>query len=528
MHLRQADWRFLLPATSRTRFEHLVLLGGSAALADRIVGLGVARRASIDLPRRELVDAVIMLAPAREPVDAAAQQLVDGGVLYCEIDRRSPGRLMWTPRRLASRMRTLGMQIGSTYCINPGILSPDTYLPDDNRAFEWYLGALYRGSTAPRRVLRTTARAVAAAGVSLRALAPVHAITAVRGSAPALPAIVDTARTVLGWHGRDVSAAMLAHGDAESNRIVLLLFDRGRQPSAVAKFARIPRFNPPVEREHRYLVEIRRALVPDLRETVPASALSACGELAVAVQTCVPGSTLRSRIGERRHHLLADLRLVTDWLVRFGRATTIDTPPAREWFAQRLVSGLCAEYAGRFGLTAAERRLFGAVNAHVASLGSGRLPIIWQHADFGPWNIYRSGSRLSVIDWELGRHGPALADLIFFAIHWSAEATGVVDSEEAAAHFETLFDAGGSAHPLAAPIDDAIATYMRALDLPGELLPLMLVYTVLERALLHATRFPAADATPAALRAGNRHVGYLDALARRTSRFFPAEAARAA
>src|SRR5687767_1856437 len=88
LSLRAADWRFLLPPTSRGRFGHLVLLGGSSDLAALLVRLEVARRVSVALPCAEPADAVVMLAHAPESLDDAVRPLAADGVLYCEIDRR--------------------------------------------------------------------------------------------------------------------------------------------------------------------------------------------------------------------------------------------------------------------------------------------------------------------------------------------------------------------------------------------------------------------------------------------------------
>ena len=52
--LRRADWRFLLPNPPEGSFQHLVLLGGPAGLAKRIVEEGIARRVSCEIPKAKL------------------------------------------------------------------------------------------------------------------------------------------------------------------------------------------------------------------------------------------------------------------------------------------------------------------------------------------------------------------------------------------------------------------------------------------------------------------------------------------
>src|SRR5690348_5818925 len=87
--LRRADWRFLLPAPPDGMFQHLVLLGGLAELAEQIAVAGIARQVSCHPPPAGTADAVAVLQGAGLSPAHAASYLAPGGALYYEIDRRT-------------------------------------------------------------------------------------------------------------------------------------------------------------------------------------------------------------------------------------------------------------------------------------------------------------------------------------------------------------------------------------------------------------------------------------------------------
>lgn len=59
--LRQMDWRFLVPAPPGGAFQHLLLFGGDARLAETIRAHGIARRVSCDVRGAQGTDAAIVL-----------------------------------------------------------------------------------------------------------------------------------------------------------------------------------------------------------------------------------------------------------------------------------------------------------------------------------------------------------------------------------------------------------------------------------------------------------------------------------
>lgn len=525
---RQSDWRFLLPRAEGRAFEHLLLFGGSPELAASLLDLRVANRVSCEVRRGERADAVIVLAGAAESLETAAPCVSDNGVLYCEIDRRTPRQFGVTPANALRRARRHGLTPTAAYWVKPGFPERQMYLPLDAQcAFQWYLDTLFRSTTRPRRALRAGLRALARDRAGLARFAPCFAITAVRGSAR-FPAVLERAYHEGIWNGNATQPVLLAHGAAEWSRVALLLFDtNARCPKAVLKLPRRSLFNPQIEWEHKILRQLGFGLPDAMRESLPVSALFRWNDLAVSVETCVTGATLSSRTGAADNDALEDLHLTASWLASFHRQTTIETVPARAWLNRHLINGICADYAATFGLTGAERQLFATLSSCLERADLGMMPIVWQHMDFGPWNVYRDSNRLSVIDWEMARRGPALADLLYFATHWGSAVAKSAGDADGLDHFASLFCAPSSPNAFVRAIRREIAEYMRGLDVGTSLFAFLLFYTFLEQALDRAGRFKTLECANGASRAGNRYVGYLGVLAQHANALFTEEAGRA-
>jgi hypothetical protein len=525
---RPIDWRFLLPNLTGEPLDHLLLCGGSPELPASLQQLAVARRVSTPSDVSGFADGVVVLEDATISVDAALSYLGGNGVVYWEVNRRTTRHLGLTASRAMGRLRRLGVTPTAAYWIKPGYPNRQMYLPmPSGGAFRWYLDTLYRSTTPARRLLKAGMRTLSITDRGLPAFAPSYAITARRG-APGPPALVDLACRLLRWNHSEVQSVFLAHGAAEWNRVAILLFEANAStPSAAVKFVRHAAFNQHVKWEHQCLGEIAAMLDDSLRSSLPSSKLCRWNELAVAVETCVPGANLSSRTGATEAQLLDDLRLAVRWLEDFDCATTIEHVPAGDWLRRHLLDGLCQEYESTFGLTAAERHLFETVNTHLAGLEHARLPIVWQHGDFGPWNVYRDRGRLSVIDWERARRGPALADALYFATHWSAAVAGRTTADERQQHFESMF-CGGAHGPVASALRAALAAYMQRMEMAPALLPFLLVYIVLEQALDRVRRWGMLGAAESGDRHRNPDVGCLSVLGHHADRLFGAETCRAA
>lgn len=521
---RAADWRFVLPAAPGGLFEHLVIPGGSPQLVSDVAALGVARRVSASLPHGERADAIAVLAGVTAPpVETVAAHLAPGGVLYWEVDRRTPGQHALTPARLRGHMSRYGVDVAAAYWVKPGFPHRDMYLPlASGAAFEWYLETLYRCPTRRRKVVKQCVRAVVKRTGGIGAIAPCYAVTAVRGPSR-LPAVLERARTEGICGGADIEHVLIANGQAEWSRLVFLLFERDRTaPTTAIKLPRTPEFNQEVRREHSTLQQLGHELTPALRGTIPVSTVFELDDLAVSAETCVRGRSLTTGPRADATQSINDLQLVTGWLTAFHRETTVATIPVADWIERDLLHGVCDDYAAALGLNADEDRLFAALRLPHDAPPSAALPLVWHHADFGPWNVYRDGTHISVIDWEVARRGPALTDLLYFVAHWAAAASGNRTAAERIRHFETLFCSRRPPGPLGRAVRPALLGYMQAVGVPPALFPHLLVYTVLEQAVDLARRLDRTDSGRAECRDDNEYVGCVRVLAAHVDTLFNA------
>src|SRR5688500_8900059 len=321
---RQVDWHLMLPQAGRP-FNHLLLLGGSRAIGETIIELGIARRVSHKVETSAEADAVVILAGATGDINDAVGQLAEDGVLYWEIDRRTREHVTTTPSRALSRIHALGLTSTGSYWVKPGFPNRNMFMPlNAAGACRWYLDTLFRTPTLVRRAFKAIAQLGASLFSGVSAFAPCYAVTAVRGAASP-PALVELARNATqSVHSENLEAVMLASGEADWSRIVVLVFEAGAdRPSAAVKLPRLAPFNEHIEREHQVIAELD-AIAP--RPPVPQSALFHWNGLAVSVETCVSGSSLNSRIGSSTRAALDDLRATAGWLSRFHEQTGEATP----------------------------------------------------------------------------------------------------------------------------------------------------------------------------------------------------------
>jgi hypothetical protein len=321
---------------------------------------------------------------------------------------------------------------------------------------------------------------------------------------------------------------VLAHGGAPWNRMAMLLFaQESITPLFVLKSSRTTTFNAEVEWEHHVLRELESTLTPDLRRSIPTSTFFYWNGLAVSVESGVGGASLSSRIGAAEDAVFDDLRLAAEWLAAFHMETLAERVPAREWLTRHLVNGLCADYRTIFGLAPAESHLFATVARSLERCGPLTVPLGWQHTDFVPWNAYRDGDELRVIDWEVARFGPGVPDLLHFLLHWDADRHG---HQHEAPQVERILSylTGEAASPFGAAIQQRIHVYLQQAGVDPSLLPYFLVYTCVEQAVERGRRLRAAPHSPTLDLQTIPYVTYLRAMSARAHRLFPSETRRAA
>ena len=516
--MREADWQFLLPRAEAGVFRHLLLLGGSPALGGHVGELGIANRVSRSPGRGAPADLVVVLADAGISIDSLAPHIADDAVLYVEVDRRQPGRRMLTPRRTMRMLAAHGFTNSTAYWVEPGFPRREMYLPFGRRgALRSYLDAMYRPPSCGRRLLKSAMKTLTQHDAMFAAMAPCYAIISARGMTLRPPALVEQA---CGPGDEAAEPVLLAAGDTDASRLVFLLFDgHAERPSAVLKLARAVTFNDAVEREHAVLRDVAAMVSDALLPSIPPCTLLRAGDRLLTAEGCITGIPVASRSGASASAALDDLRCVTAWLTSFHRETTCGHVDATDWVAHELVGRLSAEYEALFGVTAARQRLFD-VARRSADADMGELPIVWQHMDFGPWNIYREGAQVSVIDWKSARRGPALADLLYFVLHWSAAVHGCETRGQRIQHFESLFCAPLSTDATGRAIDAQLSAYMHAVGVAPALLPHVLLYTVLAHAVGRARLLQRTGRALSRDTVVNEYIGDVDVLARHQDLLF--------
>ena len=532
--LRRADWRFLLPHPPGDSFQHLVLLDGPSGLAERLVEVGLARRVSCQIPREQSADALVILHDARAALRDAARCLMSGGVLYCEIDRRSPHSFACTPGRMQRALRDAGLSPTGIYWAIPNFDSCKRYIPlDVPQVLQWYFTTLFPALTPLDRLLEIAVRPLTKLNsYRLTPLVPCYSMTATAGP------VRDVTPSVLGHPALPeelqkpgLRSVVLTSGYDDGSRVVMLPFAPGdRHPLAVLKVSRLANFNTNTEREQETLVAIRERLDATMRRTIPCPlGILGYGALTVGIESCAAGHSLVVSSGRWRNSIqqkIDDLRLTANWLGEFHRQAQISRLPWTDSAIQRWIETPLAAYTHAFGVTIREEGLFAAVRKRARSLVGTSLPIIWQHNDFGPWNLYRAGCELTVIDWEFGhdkerdRFGPALCDLLYFVTHWSYLVRRLSGEEAELRGFRELFLEPERGGQIAIAIHAVIREYLMELSIDQRYVPLLLVYTWIDRALDRFERQQSSGEGGTDTRFGNRYVSYIGILAAHTERLF--------
>jgi hypothetical protein len=324
---------------------------------------------------------------------------------------------------------------------------------------------------------------------------------------------------------------LLTSGIDDGSRVVVFPFGpASTSPKVVLKAARSADFNTNVEGEQRTLTELRSNLDASLRHTIPTPlGTYFYGDLAVGMETCARGrslfaSNIDCRVPAREK--IDNLRQAANWLTRFheqtqrhgsNRGAGVFIARAAEYFER---------FSREFAATEAEQRLLSGVLARAHALTDRRLPLVWQHNDYGPWNVYRDGAELTVIDWEIGwgpgfdRVGPPVCDMLYLVTHWSYSARRLFSPAAEIRGFHQLFLAPERANIYVAAAREVVFRYVDELRIDREFLPLLMVYTWVERAVKRLERKRLLRMNDPTSRSGDQFVAYVHHLAAHGDQLF--------
>jgi aminoglycoside phosphotransferase (APT) family kinase protein len=516
--LRAIDWRFVMPAPLGGRFEALLLLGAGDDVAQRVLETGLARQVLLEPPHAGGVDAIVALHTASAQVVPLVALLRPGGTLYLEAERKLSRSRFVTPRSLEGVLRASGLTPMGSYAIAPHPSRAMLYLPLGARgAMRWYMTTVFNPSTPQRRLIELGLSGARWIGQQrIASLWPYFAVTAVAGPSSARAASVLADDGVRAQLPRE-RLLPLVLADAGNRAVVLPFTGAGAAPVAVLKVPKLPVFNERTENEQRTLVAIRRSLNGDLLRTVPdPRGVVDWNGVSVALESYTDGEPLKrssGRWGARLSSKLEDLRLAADWLGEFHSQTAFarslwSPQHAEDWILRPL-----DDYEQAFGATAGERQLFERCRSEAAALVGSQFCTVWHHRDFNVWNVFRADGEARVIDWEGGRPGPPLCDLLHFSMHWNEVVKRKLALPRALDAFRSLFLQRNVGDRAGAAVHEAIASYMRRVNVDSRFVPLLLVYTTVELALRRRTQLRDQGERLENPRGGNRSIAFVELLA---------------
>lgn len=463
------------------RFARLLVLGTDAtrvvATAGLCRSLGVADEV-VEHPGgpagdAESADLVVALGSAWADVRAALPALQPGGVLYWEAATRAgagPG---------VRRLRRAGLT-ATSYRRRRHDGHDTLFLPLGPRhAARWYVDELGDTGSSARRLVRRLAGL--SAGATRRALAivggPVSWV-AVRGEGDLTPAVLSGLCVDLDAPAGPTLPVVLTRGEGEWSRVVLLPFgDRDARPRAVVKLPRLARHGDATLREHRLLVELAESLPEPMRASVPVPLAGGSWHgLPVAVESYLPGRPLGHAVAHDeaagRHQLLR----AAEWVAGLHRPTRPPTATAPSLdatlHAAATVCGLVLgdDVRARFG--------------DAALLGT-ELPRGYQHGDLTPTNLRVADGRLTAVDWESGRAGAPLTDLLYLLLHWPWPGTPDLGSAPEDVLRAVFLRTDGDPARTARAV---VGTHLGALGLPHHVVGPLLVHALALQALDRADR----------------------------------------
>jgi hypothetical protein len=398
LSLNRVDPRFVLGEPVR----RALVLGG---LRDWRAGLAAT---GIELLAERSHDhADLVVAPAALAHDAMASRpsmiILDG-----------------RPRR---SLRSAGFDV-QRLVARPDAMAPALLLPLEQRRASSY--AIEHWSVVDRRwkvVRRGVAQRLARRGM----WPPVGSIVTVCQRRRVPPGIVKAARPV--GLPADVDWVLsLGKGDMLS-RNVFHLFRRDQdEPEWVLKFARVPDYAVPFDRDERGLSNAAAAGELVTRRVPQLVGRFMWEGIHASLETAGTGYRLRELLTAplKRTEKLRLIDVLAEWIVAMGSATAA---PAGALDSER--ARLLTDVLPRFRDHGVTTQLVG---------GLPDLPSVLQHNDLGSWNVLVRDHDFTVVDWESSRlHGLPFWDLFYFLADALALLDGSVAGETRHEHTVALF-----------------------------------------------------------------------------------------
>lgn len=525
MMSNRADWRFLLPDVG-TKKDHAFVVGGYDETIEAVLATRANRVSFGDIPPAP-VD-LLMIRHTTPPLDIAtiSNGLNQGGLLYLEVQRNPLHGWLRTPSHITGMLKEHGLTTLHTYGVTPNFEAPRCYLPlTYPHVLRWYMETLFIGGT--------TATYLAKKGLNrfpqlMAWLLPCYIVVAVKGADRngLIPSVLQHPSLPTAITNHTKTFALITSGFDLGSRTILLPFDnKTPTPLATLKIAGHSALNAYTEQEQKTLESLYAVLPTSIVRSIPTPLGGFTeGEQMVSVESTAKGKPLWVTLYEPAplsQHI--DLLMqATRWLAHFHHATSREFYLDKITFRDEWLLPLFERYNRVFPRNS-ESTLFNCTVKYLNRIPDSYLPIVWQHFDYSPWNIYHDEDQLTVIDWELGRttpnapYGPVGCDLLYFLKYWlhAVLRTKGDDAEHQAFHFlpnhlpTVIYNA----------CQQAIQTYSELVEMDRRWISVLTVYGWVEQAvhqverqqrlaLNSSTPIPAPKAVHY-LTALNRHANFL-------------------
>jgi hypothetical protein len=438
MSLDRVDARFLLPSIPHSA----KILGELNGWAEGLALAGV--ELSGDSPD-------LVVAPGHAVLEAlsldAAMLIVEGG-------------------RGVRPLRDAGLAV-DRYLPRPRVSRPIVLMPLDDARATRYATAQW---TAPRPQWRRLRNSAAGRIVTSRLFPNGDSVTAVALRKRGVPAFVGAAAE----RGYVATSWLLTPGRGdELSRSIFHLFEaQAASPTWVLKFARVPGYSEPFDRDETALA-FAHAAGPSVSEHAPRilERFDLDG-LEASLETAATGERLTRRLARLpRAQGLRDIDRIASWLVQVAAATaaSADTLVDERRRLRTAVVPLWQELGVRPQLV-----------DDLPDIGA-----VLQHNDVGPWNIVADNASFTLVDWESARrHGLPLWDLVYFVTEALAGIDRVEDRDRLE-HAGRLFRGEASGSPV---LFEWIRRAVRASAIPPEAVGPIVTLCWLHHGLSHRRR----------------------------------------
>jgi hypothetical protein len=291
--------------------------------------------------------------------------------------------------------------------------------------------------------------------------------------------------------------------DGASRVTVLPLRPKDRHPLVAVKVATDSAFNVDTEAEFHRLRELHATLTPETAASIPRPVgITRLRGLALTVQTGAPGQVMErssGRLGASARVRLSDLRAATRWITSFHT----ETLHHRVGWTQSMAETVLFDPLDRLlseGGRAIDSDVVSAVLRQRCARGYGMsIPLVSQHFDFAPCNVFIDRPSATVLDWELSAsrlrddHGLPLRDLLFMVSYWYFLVHRISGVDEEVAALSRLMSVEGPFDRYRLAAHDAIRRYCVDVGVNPAFVPIAFAALWIERAMYHRERERAVD-----------------------------------